>query len=54
MKDDKILLHAEVLNYKTDPQKVYVSIDYEFLPKGKWGVDSFSTLISVTGESGLL
>ena len=50
LKDDKILLQAEIVNYKTEPQKVYVSIDYEFLPEGKVGVDSLSTLISVTGE----
>jgi hypothetical protein len=47
MKDDVILLQAEVVNYKPELQKVYVTIDYEFLPEGKVGVDSLSELISV-------
>jgi hypothetical protein len=48
MKDDVIVLQAEVVYYKPEPQKVYVTIDYELLPEGNVGVDSLSELLSVS------
>jgi hypothetical protein len=31
-KDDKIAAMAEVVNYKTVPQQVYLTVDYEYVP----------------------
>ena len=39
---------GEIVNYKPSPQKVYITLDYEWVP-GKAGSDAFSTLLTVTG-----
>jgi hypothetical protein len=31
-KDDNVAAMAEIINYKTTPQEVYVTLDYEYLP----------------------
>jgi hypothetical protein len=43
-----LAVQAEVVNYYTKPQKIYLTMDMEYLP-GKVGRDSMSTLVSVTG-----
>jgi hypothetical protein len=40
---------AEIINYKSTPQNVYITFDYEWI-KGRVGQDAFSTLLTVTGK----
>jgi hypothetical protein len=51
LKNDTIAVQAEVINYRYVDQKVYLTMDVEYLP-GKYGRDSMSTLLTVTGCSG--
>jgi len=44
---------AEIVNYKTTPQKVYITLDYEWV-QGKVGADALSTLLTVTGNLSIL
>jgi hypothetical protein len=46
---DTYSMIAEVVNYKTEKQSVYITVDYEFLP-GKPKVDAAISYISVTGK----
>lgn len=39
---------GEIVNYKNTPQKIFVTLDYEWVP-GKVGADALSTLLTVTG-----
>jgi hypothetical protein len=47
-----LAVQAEVVNYRAVEQKVYLTMDVEYLPK-KVGRDSLSTLLTVTGCTGL-
>jgi hypothetical protein len=40
---------AEIVNYKSAKQSVYITVDYEFVP-GKPKVDAAISYISVTGH----
>jgi len=46
------MMTAEIVNYKPIPQKVYITVDYEYV-RGKFGDDALSTLLTVTGCEGL-
>jgi hypothetical protein len=47
-KNDRILLAAEIVNYRKDPQPLYVQIDIEYVP-GKPKKEAVTSLSSVTG-----
>jgi len=48
IKNNTFAVQSEVVNYRKDPQKVYLTMDLEYLP-GKVGRDSLFTLLTVTG-----
>jgi hypothetical protein len=42
-------MSVEVVNYKPAPQKVFVTMDYDWVP-AKVGTDALATLLSVSGK----
>jgi hypothetical protein len=50
LKDSTMVLQAELINYKTTPQTVYLDVEAEYLP-GKVGQDARQHVLAATSES---
>ena len=48
-KDDTFLLQAEIVNYRKEPQRVFLQFDVEYLP-GKVGGEAVTAFTTTTGE----
>lgn len=51
IKQNQFMMQAEMINYRTDEQVVYVETDIEYVP-GKQGSDSEQGVLSATGCDG--
>jgi hypothetical protein len=49
-KEDRILVQSDLVNYKNESQKIYLTMDYEYVP-GFQGTQAITTLLSVTGKT---
>jgi hypothetical protein len=43
--NDQMMMQAEIVNYLKEPQKVWITVDYEWLP-GTHGSDAYQTVLS--------
>jgi hypothetical protein len=47
--NDKMLMAAELVSYRHEPQPIYIQVDFEWIP-GKVGKEAVTGLSSVTGR----
>jgi hypothetical protein len=47
IKDDTFIMQAEIVNYKSVPQKIFIDMDIEYVP-GRVGSDATQAFISAT------
>ena len=48
-KNDNIVVQSDLVNYKNETQKVYLTYEYEYV-EGLQGAQAITTLLSVTGS----
>lgn len=49
IKDNRFLMQAEIVNYRREPQDVYIQIDMEYM-EGQYGTDAQQFTLAATGR----